>query len=375
MRLTCEIKLLADRDQAAVLAATLRECNAATDWISEQAHARGVHARYGLHRLVYHDARGRFQISAQACCLAIGRVAAAYRRDKTIRHRFAVGGAVSFDSRLLRYRTDNVSIWTVSGRETIAFACGDRQRALLATQTGESDLVLRDGEWYLQAGVDVATPDAFEPAGWLGVDLGIVNIATTSDGQVFAGEHLNGLRGRHRRLRGRLQAKGTRSAKRLLKHRARKEARLAKDVNHCISKNIVATAERTGRGIALENLKGIRGRVRARRPQRATLHSWAFAQLADFTAYKAALAGVPVAYVDPRNTSRTCPACRHVDKANRKTQAKFRCVECSFAGDADHVAAGNIASRAAVNRPDATEVCAQGAHESSCKLPASAGTS
>jgi IS605 OrfB family transposase len=105
--------------------------------------------------------------------------------------------------------------------------------------------------------------------------------------QRHAGKHLNRVRHRNQRLRAKLQRKGTKSAKRLLRKRRRKEARFAADTNHVISKRIVAEAERTGCGIALEDLKGIRGRVRLRKPQRATLHSWAFRQLGSFIGYKA----------------------------------------------------------------------------------------
>jgi len=49
------------------------------------------------------------------------------------------------------------------------------------------------------------------------------------------------------------------------------------------------------------------------------------------------LIGVP-----PQNTSRTCPACRHVSTENRKSQAEFRCVECSFEENADVVGAMNV---------------------------------
>jgi len=64
-----------------------------------------------------------------------------------------------------------------------------------------------------------------------------------------------------------------------------------------ISKTIVREAEGTGRGIKLEDLSGIRGRITVRTAQRADAHSWAFGQLRRFIAYKAALAGVPVAIV------------------------------------------------------------------------------
>lgn len=74
-------------------------------------------------------------------------------------------------------------------------------------------------------------------------------------------------------LRRKLQKKGTKSAKRLMRRRRRKERRFATDVNHQISKEIVGAAQRTESGIAMEDLKGIRGRVRAKKKQRRSLHS------------------------------------------------------------------------------------------------------
>ncbi len=128
------------------------------------------------------------------------------------------------------------------------------------------------------------------------------------------------------------------------RERRRKEARFA-DFNHQISKRIVAEAERTGCGIAVEELTGIHDRVRFREPQRAMLYSWAFAQLGSFLAYKALQAGVAFVEVDPAYTSQTCSACGWVDKKNRRCQAVFDCVRCGFVGHADHNRAINIATR------------------------------
>ncbi|MEV4425251.1 transposase [Streptomyces sp. NPDC049602] len=198
----------------------------------------------------------------------------------------------------------------------------------------------------------------FEPDGFLGVDLGIVNIATTSDGQIMAGRRPNRYRQRHRDLRAKLQKKRTKSAKRALKRLRRREALHAANTNHIIAKKIVATAERTSRGIALEDLGGIRQRVTAGKDQRARLHSWAFAQLGAFVEYKARRAGVPVVHVDPRNTSRQCSECRHTHRSNRVTQARFVCRSCGTVMHADHNGSRNIAhrgeavwKRGAVNRP------------------------
>ena len=142
--------------------------------------------------------------------------------------------------------------WKAAQEVRILAAPGDL--ALLGTRKiGESDLVQRDGKWFLYATVNVPEAPLTEPVnGFVGVDLGIVNIATTSDGDRAAGARLNRYRKRQARLRKRLQAKKTSSARRLLRKRRRKERRFATDVNHKVSKRIVAEAERTGRGIAVE---------------------------------------------------------------------------------------------------------------------------
>jgi transposase len=61
--------------------------------------------------------------------------------------------------------------------------------------------------------------------------------------------------------------------------------------------------------------------------------------------YKARLAGVPVVFVDPRNTSKACSRCDHCDRGNRPTQAEFRCLHCGFSANADYNAALNIRAR------------------------------
>ncbi|MDT5050161.1 MAG: putative transposase, partial [Mycobacterium sp.] len=104
-------------------------------------------------------------------------------------------------------------------------------------------------------------------------------------------------------------------------------------------------AQRTGRGIAVEQLTGIRARVRLRKPQRAALHSWAFAQLGAFLGYKAQAGGVAFVAVDPAYSSQTCHKCGLVDKRNRRSQAAFECGRCGFVGHADHNAAIVIAAR------------------------------
>lgn len=352
MNLTLMVKLRPTPEQSATLLETMERFNTACNAIAEIAFRERTANKIRLQKLVYRDIRERFGLSAQMAVRAISKVAETYKRDKSKKPVFRPHGAIVYDQRLLSWKgLDRVSILTLRGRQIIPVVFGAYQAARLKRIRGQADLIYRDGAFYLAAVVDVPEPPTDEPGDWLGVDLGIVNITADSDGETHSGGHLNGLRKRYAKLRARLQAKGTKSAKRLLKKRRRKEQRFARNTNHVISKRLVAKAKGTVRGIALEDLKGIRSRITAKKAQRRVQHSWAFHQLRSFIEYKARLAGVPVILVDPRNTSRTCPACGHVAKANRRTQALFCCVSCGFAGPADTIAAGNIARRAAVMRP------------------------
>ena len=356
MKLTVAIKLLPTKEQALALEDTLRETNAAANAISEFAWSRRSFGQYKLHELCYHDIRARFGLSAQIVIRTIAKVADAYRSHKQRKCNFKSLGAIAYDDRILRYYETEVSIWTTKGRERVQFVCDERGRKMLSSRKGESDLLYREGKWYLLATVNLEEPFPRAPEDWLGVDLGIKNVAVDSDGESYSSSHLKGLRRRYYRVRTQLQAKGTKSAKRLLKKRRRKERRMGRNVNHRISKGIVRKAQDSGRGIALEDLKGIRERITVSKPQRRMVHSWSFHQLSLFIEYKAKLAGVPMLFVDPRYTSKTCPACGFLDKRNRHSRDIFRCVSCSFAGEADTIAAANIRSRAVVNQPDAAHL-------------------
>ncbi|MEU5643955.1 RNA-guided endonuclease InsQ/TnpB family protein [Streptomyces milbemycinicus] len=363
--------LLPTPEQASALEATLAACSEAATWASSIAYEHGISRNFGLRKLTYTQIRARWGLGAQAAQHVIKKTCDAYvtlkanlragnlGRPGSKRYRRATGkpitfrpeGAQPYDDRMLSWQIAErrVSIWTLTGRvKGVRFTASVEQLATLALyRRGESDLVCRDGMWFLMATCEVPeAPPNTEPVDFLGIDLGIVNIATTSDGEILAGRCLNRTRARERTLRTKLQRKNTPSARRRLKKRRRKEARRARDISHKIAKHVVAEAERTGRGIALEDLRGIRERVRLGKPQRATVHSWAFAQLGSFIAYKARKAGVPVVHVDPAYTSRTCAECGHIDKANRVSQAWFACRSCGSVDHADWNGSRNIRARA-----------------------------
>ena len=368
MKLTLQTQLLPAADQVAALEATMRAFNAAADWLAGEAFARKTANKIALQKLFYRALRERFGLSAQMAVRCIAQVCEAYKRDKTKRPHFRPFAAIPYDQRLMSFKgVDRVSLLTLTGRILVPFIMGRYQAERFTAAKGQCDLVRRkDGKWFLLVTVDL--PDGAKPptTDFLGVDLGVENLAADSDGQRYSGAHVEACRMRHHTLRRSLQKaaagrkrRGLRpkNIRRKLKFLAGCEARFRKDVNHVISKALVAKAKDTGRGVALEDLQGIRNRTRFRKQQRAKMGGWAFHQLRAFIEYKARQAGVELIVVDPGNTSRQCPVCGHIAKANRPSQSEFRCVACGHTDHADVNAARNIRSRAraAVNQPIVSE--------------------
>jgi IS605 OrfB family transposase len=344
---TLAVKLAPTPDQHAALLVTMERFNAACDWLAAVAYRERCANKIELQKLVYYEARATFGLASQLTIRAIGKTVEAYKRDKAIQPRFKPHGAIPYDQRIMSWRgIEAVSLLTLSGRVVVPIRFGAYQRERLDRARGQADLVYRDGTFFLYATVDAPEPTPIEAEDYLGVDMGIVNVAVDSVGVVYSGAAVE----RNRRIfahrRRNLQRKGTQSAKRKLKTIKRAQARYQTDTNHVISKRVVAISKDTGRGIAVEDLGGIRDRTTVRRKQRARHANWSFFQLRSFLEYKARAGGVPCMAVDPRGTSRTCPECGYVDQANRVSQARFLCGQCAFAGAADHVAARNISFRA-----------------------------
>jgi len=360
------IKLDVDGHEVA-LAATQRAFNEAASWIAQICWDEGITNTNTAHHRVYGETRLNYSLGAQLAVCARAKAVEALKAVKAKRRdtcpRFGPRGSIRYDARTYRLMSlDRVSLNTLEGRIVCRLLLGPRQHEMLVDpvwQIGGADLVWRRGVYYLHMTQSREAPPEAEPdGGTLGVDLGIVNLATDSDGKTFSGAAIKKARARYHTRRQRLQKINTRNAKRRLRKNAGRERRFQIDVNHCISKALVKKAAVSCKAIALEDLSGIRERVTVRHEHRYERHSWAFYQLRQFLTYKTAWAGVPLHLVDPRNTSRTCSQCSHCEKANRRNQESFLCQRCGFALNADYNAAINISRkesyRVAVNRPMAS---------------------
>ena len=184
LKLVATVKLLVSPEERERLLATMRRVNEACSWLAERAFEVKSADKIGLQRAHYRELRDRFGLSAQHTVRAISKVCEAYKRDKTKLARFRELGAIPYDQHLYSFKSglDRVSLLALDGRLVVPCAVGAYHRARLEGARGQADLVYRKGKLYLFVTVDVPDGSPIDPEGWLGVDLGIRNLAVDSDG-------------------------------------------------------------------------------------------------------------------------------------------------------------------------------------------------
>ncbi|GGY09470.1 hypothetical protein GCM10010358_72910 [Streptomyces minutiscleroticus] len=233
------------------------------------------------------------------------------------------------------------------------------------TGTVRTVSVKREGKrWCVILTAEQAAPQSLPATGsTVGIDLGIANFLATSHGRFVPNP-------RHARTAAaRLEAaqqalsrckRGSRRRRKAVQKVAglhRKVRRQRLDHHHKTALHLVREHD----VIAHENLK-IRNMSKAPAPKPDPEQPGAFLPngagakaglnrsiydagwgvfLAILTA-KAESAGREMIAVDPRHTSRRCPACGHTAQENQPTQATFHCVACGHTAHADTVGALNV---------------------------------
>ena len=356
MRRTIRIQLTPSPAQADALAETSRQFTAAFNQFVDLGWSNSVSNATKLHFLAYYPVRDALPaLNSNLTNTARAKAAEALRCAFALRKRGRKVTLPRSDGcppryNVHTYRVDwesqTVRMSLVGGRQTIRFSIPDYSAKYAGNPTDTADLIFRDGRWWLHVVVTIDAPDVASTDQVIGVDLGIVRPAVTSNNRFLGQRRWKAIEGRLFHLKRALQKKGTKSARRHLKRVRHKQARFRRDCDHGLSKQIAGSAE-PGVTIVLENLTDIRKRTKVRRKPATSrrIHAWSFAQLKGFIAYKAEERGCTVVAVDPRHTSQACSCCGHTARNNRRSRGRFVCRACGFELHADLNAARNIAAK------------------------------
>jgi predicted transposase len=184
-----------------------------------------------LQHLCYRTIKEKYNLQANLVIRAIARVAEAARKKRKLsKPKKFKPTSMSLDQRTFSFNEKRweVSISTVAGRMKFPLAIGNSQCELLIGQKPTSATLCYNKQtkaFSINIVVNREVPLPPQNGNVIGVDRGIYNLATTSNGLKFSGRQAMHVRRRYARLHQALQAKGTKGAKRLLQRLSGKERR------------------------------------------------------------------------------------------------------------------------------------------------------
>ena len=298
-----------------------------------------------LHDLTYYKIRKETQLPAQLVCSSRDKAvevlkASKFKHSKPIMNKYLT---IRYDARSFALKNTKegyyVSLSTIYGRIKIPIEIPEYYWKYLDWKVCSADLLYNKGLFlHIVFSRDIISPKI--SGGFLGVDVGINNVAVTSDKRFFSAKQIKRRKIMFKHLRAKLQSKGTRSSRRLLKKFSGRENRWMTWVNHNISKEIVKCREGT---IVMENIKGIR--TNKGRRFNFWLHSWSFAQLQSFIEYRGIMNGKKIIKVSPYHTSKSCSRC---GEFGTRSKNFFHCLHCGYSLNADLNASFNLAKHSSI---------------------------
>ena len=214
------------------------------------------------------------------------------------------------------------------------------------------------GHWYISVQTEREVSDVIHPStSAIGVDMGIAQFATLSNGHVFAA--VNSFKQKQKQL-ARYQRAFSRKVKFSQNWKKQKSkigrlhqtiANIRKDYLHktttIISQNHamiviedlqVKNMSKSARG----NLNKPGRHVKAKSGLNRSILDQGWFEFRRQIEYKQVWRGGNVLAVPPQYTSQRCSCCGTVSKENRQSQAKFACIACGYQANADVNAAMNI---------------------------------
>lgn len=328
------------------------------NFVSELAFQHKLKAFMAIHRMCYHRLRKAFPaVPSQICIKVEQAVSANYVActknikaypKKPLRRK---NPALRLDQCLYSHLTTssiNLSTSVPQKRAAVKFETYPKFDELASTCVMKDPLMrLRDGKIKLVIPFEKVDIPVVEET-YLGIDLGMKRMATTSDGVAYSDKAYLANRRKIRHNKKLLQSKkkNSHSARKKLKVLRNKERNVSKNFCHHLSNELLKTNKNI---LVMEDLSKIKQRTSKteqgylRKRHNNAMSQIPFYQLRQILTYKAPLIGKRVETVSPYNTSK-------MDCRNGSTKECKR-IGCRFYAsdgvvfDADWNAAINIALR------------------------------
>ena len=354
--ITAKIQISATADDKVLLNKTMSVYSDACNYVSDYVFQTHNLKQFSLNKALYTELRERFGLKSQMAQSVFKTVIARYKtvlenESKWIKPSFKKPQYDLVWNRDYSLTQNCFSVNTLNGRVKLPYFAEGMSKYFDHTiyKFGTAKLVNKHGKYFLHIPVTygVEKSDISDICNVVGIDRGINFVVATYDSKhksgFVSGKAIKQKRANYSKLRKELQMRQTPSARRRMKAIGSRENRWMQDVNHQVSKALVKNNPKHTLFV-LEDLSGIRNATeRVRTKDRYVSVSWSFYDLEQKLIYKAKQNQSTVIKVNPAYTSQCCPACGHIEKANRNKKIHlFRCKNCDYKSNDDRIGAINL---------------------------------
>jgi len=367
IRLTAKFKVdFTDADEATIseIHRLFKEYQRIVNELIEYAHSHGVTSPRRLWYAKYRELRQRHPTLPSHYINTACRLAASIyesfielkklgmcEKEKPVFKRWTIW----LDDHLFKLDVEGwkVSMAVHGGRWiTLKLLYGKYHERFKGMELREARLVLKDDNslyLYVTFRQTVTLPEISADAKVIAVDVNENAIVYGNDEFIERFETNEGIiRTRYflkrRRIQSRIRGRGLR-ARLLEKYKGREQCRI-KEIYYRAAKEIIGKAREVGATvIIMEDLKRLNEKNMGSKELNGRIHRWGYRSFQRILEYQARLHGLHVKYVDPRNTSRTCPICGSELKENSNGRRLMRCQKCGLEEDRDVVAVRNLTRR------------------------------
>ena len=354
--ITAKIQISATADDKVLLNKTMSVYSDACNYVSNYVFRTHDLKQISLNKALYSTLRERFGLKSQMAQSVFKTVIAKYKTvlenvSKWIKPSFKKPQYDLVWNRDYSLTQNCFSVNTLNGRVKLPYFAEGMSKYFDHTiyKFGTAKLVNKHGKYFLHIPVTygVEKSDISDICNVVGIDRGINFVVATYDSKhksgFVSGKAIKQKRANYSKLRKELQMRQTPSARRRMKAIGSRENRWMQDVNHCVSKALVKNNPKHTLFV-LEDLSGVRNATeRVKTKGRYVSVSWSFYDLEQKLIYKAKQNQSTVIKVNPAYTSQCCPACGHIEKANRNKKIHlFRCKNCDYKSNDDRIGAINL---------------------------------
>ena len=354
--ITVKIQISATDNDKVLLNKTMSVYSDACNYVSNYVFRTHDLKQFSLNKLLYAELREKFGLKSQMAQSVFKTVIARYKtilenESKWIKPSFKKPQYDLVWNRDYSLTQNCFSVNPLSGRVKLPYFAEGMSKYFDHTiyKFGTAKLVNKHGRYFLHIPVtyDVEESNISDICNVVGIDRGINFVVATYDSKhksgFVSGKTIKQKRANYSKLRKELQMRQTPSARRRMKAIGSRENRWMQDINHCVSKALVKNNPKHTLFV-LEDLSGVRNATeRVKIKDRYVSVSWSFYDLEQKLMYKAKQNQSTVIEVNPAYTSQCCPACGHIEKANRNKKIHlFSCKNCGYKSNDDRIGAMNL---------------------------------